>query len=489
MHKIVFVTFHDPGAMGVRLLSALARERMVDSHIVFFKEGKEEIPIWFHRNQADFSFYEDGIYYGSPAQVEKATAKEMGLLLDYLIKVSPDLLCISTRSYGIDLAREVVHRIRAKLSALPIVCGGWGPTLEPEKFLSFCDYVCRGEGEKTFIDIINRLNESRTFEGVKNLVYRKLNGIHYEEMYAPLTVAELNSLPFPDLSDENKILIHNDRLLYGHEFYQASGHVFLAGRGCPLSCSYCQSGQYQLIYQKMGHACPKLRVRDAEVVINEIEYAKQKGLRYVIMRDEVFPFGKEWVEEFLRLYKERIDLPMFAYIRPEFHSETVIQKLHDIGLRLTRVGIQSGSDEILEKVYHRKLKKQAAVRFAQMLDKTGIDYSYHMIYKNPFETEAHLREGFRFCCGLPFKSLRIFSLVIHPKSLLEQMILEARPIGLSSSIQDWYAILCCLAIKGRLLRSIAKFVEERGLFRFFPYIMELLLWPNYWIQHWKKRKA
>lgn len=475
MKTILFITLYDIGAMGIRLLSALAKAKGIQTHLIFFKDGKLEKPAWYARKGKSYTFFDDGRLHSSTLTAEPPTTVERQLLIQKAQQVAPQLICLSTRSFGLELSRHIVFDLRKQMPDVPIIAGGWGPTTEPEKFLEFADYVCLGEGENAFSDIVDSLIQGKDFKQIRNLAWLdSRQAIVQNALYPPLTTHEMDALPYPDYDQNGKTYISADRCLDGYAYDQISNYVCMATRGCPMRCSYCQSGQYKQIYSHFGYHCPKMRTRSVDVVIAELLAAKHLGAHTITMRDEVFPYERKWVEKFIIEYNRLIKLPFFAYIRPEFHNRDTIIKLRETGLYLTRIGIQSGSNYTLRKLYQRGLKKDKAIEFAHLLDALGIEYSYHMLNNNPLEQIGHLKETFAFCCQLPYKAMRVFRLVVFPNSRLERMISENQNRVLPNVIFDWYSILYCLATKGPRFRKIALVIHRTRFCRRFPYPLQIL---------------
>ena len=474
MKKILFITFYDVGAMGIRLLSSLAKAKGVQTHFIFFKDGKLEKPVWYAREGKTYTFFDDGRLHSSTLRADPPTAKELQLFIQQAQQIAPQLICLSTRSFGLALSQKMMFDLRTKMPGVPIIAGGWGPTTEPEKFLEFADYVCLGEGERAFCDIVDSLVQGEDFRQIRNLSWLdSRKQIVQNALYPPLTKHEMDALPHPDYDPENKTYITADKCLDGHTYDQVSNYVCMATRGCPMRCSYCQSGQYKQIYSHYGYHCPKMRTRSVDVVISELFAAKRRGAHTITMRDEVFAYERKWVEKFIYEYNRLIKLPFFAYVRPEFHDRDTIVKLRQSGLYLTRIGIQSGSNYTLRQLYQRGLKKDKAVEFAQLLETLGVEYSYHMLNNNPLEQIDHLKETFAFCCQLPHKAMRVFRLVVFPKSRLERMIKENKKAVLPNAIFDWYSILYCMATKGPRFRKIAILIHSSRFCRRFPYPLQL----------------
>jgi radical SAM superfamily enzyme YgiQ (UPF0313 family) len=478
MKKVLFITLYDEICYGVRLLSAVVKDCGLESHLVLFKGESSYVPIWRNKDEySSYQYYYNGLLRGSFYAVDPITPQEIGHLLGLIRDIAPDLICLSTRSFAYSICKDVFPLIKKNFPALPIVAGGWGPTLEPEKFLEFSDYVCFGEGEKTLQSICACLKEGRDFKEVSNLVYYDRGALVQNRVEKPLSVKEMNLLPFPDFSVDHKYLIHHGKLRLGEDFYNEKVYDCFAARGCPLNCSYCMSSKYDAVYrQKTQTGCPKYRLRDLDVVLREVKAAKNRGARLIRFKDEVFPVKSSWVKEFLVRYKAEIDLPFFGYMRPEFHSPETIKALKDAGLFLSMVGIQSGAAAIRE-IYHRKMPKDKVIEFARVLKENHIDYCYHFIYRNPFETEEHLRESLEFTYQLPYAKTFIFKLEPFPKSPISEMIAAAQPVQLPKNIQDWYAILHSLSLTNAPLRKVAQASHSYNLFRKHPGVLSTFFIP------------
>ena len=106
-----------------------------------------------------------------------------------------DNICLSTRSFGYSLSKKIISLIK-RVYDIPVIGGGWGPTLEPAKFLEFCDYVCFGEGEAAISQISRKLsNDENDIHTVDNLFFRRNGTIIKNRTAHPLCNADLKQLP------------------------------------------------------------------------------------------------------------------------------------------------------------------------------------------------------------------------------------------------------------------------------------------------------
>ena len=478
--KIVFITLYDTICYGTRLLSTLAKNDGLESYLVMMKKEVQNVPIFNKKDEyQSYQYFYNGLLRGSQYAVGPISKTEEDLLLCLLEDIAPSLICLSTRSFAYDICKRLFPKIKKKFSKIPIVAGGWGPTLEPEKFLEFSDFVCFGEGEKAIVSICEALRKERSLEEVPNLIYHKKNQLLRNKVKYAISVEELNKLPFPDFSVDKKYLITGNKLHLGKNFYNTKVYDCFATRGCPLNCTYCLSSKYSIIYKKYsGKACPKIRLRDINVVLEEIRQAKVRGAKMIRIKDEVFPINSKWLQEFIVRYPKEIGLPFFAYLRPEFHDVDTIRGLKEAGLFTTMVGIQSGAKQIRTEIYKRKLPKAKIIEFARVLHRLNIQYTYHFIYRNPFERENHLEESLEFTYRLPYSSSFIYKLEPFFGSPIKNMIELVRPIPIPNRTADWYAILHCMSLENALLRKLSKLIQKYKLFKRAPFVLTILFFPS-----------
>jgi len=464
--------------IGTRILSSIAKECGCNTSLIFVKK-ESYVPIFTNKSQyQSYQFIFNGLIWGSCYAASKITNKEEELLFKKLSEIKPAAICLSTRTFAKDICKDLFPKIKQKVGDVPIFSGGWGPSLEPEEFLQFSDYVTFGEGEKVIKKICHALQSGQGINEIPNLIFYKNSRIQRNNVIKPLSIQEINELPFPDYSIDNSFLIHKNKIYKGQEFFDHKVYDIFAARGCPLNCSYCLSSKYSKLYKDAsGTSCPKYRLKSFDVFLNELRYAKNAGAKYIRIKDEIFPMSKSWIDKFLEIYPKEINLPFFAYVRPEFHSPEILKKMSKSGLRITVVGIQSGSEEILHDIYLRDLDKKDAIDFARTLKANNISFFYHFIYNNPFEREEHLKESLFYTYELPYGQSMIFRLEPHPSTPIANMIKEKNPTPIDSTISEWYSMLHALSLNGKLTRHISKVLYKYKIFRNTPKLLAFLFAP------------
>jgi len=90
---------------------------------------------------------------------------------------------------------------------------------------------------------------------------------------------------------------------------------------------------------------------------------------------------------FLPRHREEIGLPYWCYVYPQQCDKAICKLLKEAGDVEVRMGVQSGSEEVLEHQYGRRAPRSMVLEAAANLEEAGIDYSIDITTNNPLETE------------------------------------------------------------------------------------------------------
>ena len=258
-------------------------------------------------DQSAFSLFHDFRHYGYSVEYAGAWARER----------SPFLVGISSlfTPYG-GMAEAVAKSVKKFLPECPIVMGGHHPTALPEAAMacSAVDFLIRGEGElampmlahcvreEMFLkpnrksNLKSNLETNRTsypieaitkaFERIPGIVFRKEGKFHISE---PAWIDDFNGFPLPDFS------------LMNHRYYSRKGRgsaVVVAGRGCPMPCTYCSVGA------SSQHG--KFRQRSVDHIMDELRLQVEKyNAGFIDFEDENLTLNRKW---FMKLMEKIIVL-------------------------------------------------------------------------------------------------------------------------------------------------------------------------------------
>lgn len=273
-------------------------------------------------------------------------------------EVKPDFLAISVLTPNFSYMHQIVKEIRARYN-IPTLAGGPHGTYFPEIIQEDAiDYVFRGESDIAFPMFLDCVENSESIKDIPNLVYMDNDEVKTNQIMN--LVSNLDSLPFPD----------RELFIEYKQFYKSDVRSVMASRGCPYSCSYCFNNEYQEIYKGLGE---RLRVRSVDNVVAECKELKEHyGAKMIHFFDDIFPFKKEWVEEFSEKYNREVKLPFLTNTSFNVCSEHYLSNLSKAGCKCLLIGVETGNEYFREKILFRKMKNKMMIEKAKLIHSYGI---------------------------------------------------------------------------------------------------------------------
>lgn len=473
MARVAFIKLFTGLNLGVSQLSGELQRAGHDSLIIYLKDyivvPKEEAVLY---RQSDLC----GVWVAARAKemncncFEDFSAREYELLFETLRDFRPDLIGLSLCSVPFREACEVTAQVKRHFD-VPVIWGGSGPTLEPERSLQFADMVCIGEGEELIVDLARALDEARDYSKIPGLWLRR-GGEIVRNPSGPLI--DLDKIAFPDF-DESRCLHINDNRIRRNVYPPNLGRQYhiMTSRGCPYSCSFCIESYYQDKFGKKD----SLRRRSVDLVIEELVRAKQKhGVKAVMFYDDVFTTHPKWLREFAPRYKEEVGLPFWCYTYPRTTRKDEIQMLKDAGLESITMGVQSGSFEVL-KEYNRPIPPEMSIQAARDILDCGVNAFFDLMTRSEYETEETCRETFRFLLDFPreMKTVGFYPMIRFPGyGYSEKVEKEKRRVTLSDDDYAYYHKLYLLT-RTALPREVMEGLAESPTIRKEPSLLDPLL--------------
>ena len=338
------------------------------------------------------------------ADVEKQSVAE------FVQEFRPHLVGITANTPQVKQAWRTARAIK-EVYDCPIVLGGPHVSVLPEESCEkpYVDIVVRGEGEESWIEISNRLEEfladqpeystqafmhpeNEVFQGCLGLTYKTSDGqIHNEIDRTP--IADLDSLPWP--------AYHLFKMKHYTNLQPATDHVdgarsfsILTSRGCPYRCTFCSQSIMPI----------KWRSRSPESVLAEWRHlVEDLGAEEIGILDDSANIRVKRLEELANLLIEN-DLNHVPWIfvngiRANLASKELLQLLKDAGLRRTAFGVESGDPEILKSI--DKKVDHDTIRWAfRNAKEVGLETIAFLIIGLPGETRETMQRTIDFAIEL-----------------------------------------------------------------------------------------
>jgi len=397
--------------------------------------------------------------------------REYELLVDTLREFAPDLIGFSLTSLPIKQAAEVTARLKQRFD-VPIIWGGSGPTLEPERCLEHADMLCVNEGEELIVELAKRLDAGEDPSTIPGL-WMKQKGQVVRNASGPLL--DIEKIAIPDFEPARTVYINDDQIrrnVYPPNLGRQ--YIIMTTRGCPFSCSFCIESVYQDMFGKKG----SLRRRSVDLVIEELLAAKQKYAPTSIMfYDDVFTTHPKWLREFAERYKAEVGLPFWCYTYPTTTRREDLDLLRDAGCRSMTIGIQSGSEDILKEHFNRPVDQRRAIEAAQTILDAGIDGFFDLITKVHFESTQDLRATFDFLVEFPrgMKSVGFGNMTMFPNYGYTRDVADGHA-AVSVSDRDYaYYHKLYLLTRTQLPRFLVKAIGLLPGLRRYPSLIDPLL--------------
>ena len=300
------------------------------------------------------------------------------VILEEISSENWDLIGIGglTTTYG--RIKQLVHIIKkASPDSLLVGGGGWS-TYNPDEILQLIpqiDMICIGEGEETFSELYDHLEQGKSdFEKINGLCIRKNETIVYTPPRA--LISDLDQIPYPayDLFELETYFKYSGEPMSVESFNAKRRASTVWERGCPRGCTFCSHNGMSRI--DLQNIFGKGNRRDGEKIVrmvdkendtfqlparwptpryavNNIKYLKDEyDVDFVSILDENMTSNLKWTAEFCQTYKEEGlhetvkwgtlgDAPSVA-VKPE-----IVKVMKDAGCSYISFGFESASDKVL----------------------------------------------------------------------------------------------------------------------------------------------
>jgi radical SAM superfamily enzyme YgiQ (UPF0313 family) len=280
-------------------------------------------------------------------------------------------------------AMETSNIIRARFPAVPIVWGGYFPSIYTQATLNapYVDFAVRGQGEDTFVELLEALRGGRRLDSVRGLSFKGPSGEHRHNPERAMKGPDAFPwLPYHRLPAEKYVL---------PTFLGRRTAVHQASVGCPYRCNFCgvitafgsrekmeSPARTEAVLRHLAgaYSVDAIQFYDNNFFLRE-DHARE-------LADRMAPLRMRWWCE------ARIDI-LLGY------SDATIEAIRRAGCAMIFFGAESGSDWVLKEM-NKQLKTEQTLELARRIRRFGMIPEFSFVVGNPKNPERDTRECLRF---------------------------------------------------------------------------------------------
>jgi len=314
-----------------------------------------------------------------------------------------------------------------KNSGLNVVWGGHIPSLIPEIVLNSgaVDYVVMGEGEITWLALLNAITGETQLSEIDGLAFVE-NGAFVVNKKRDFT--DLSQLPIIDFS-----FVDPKKYFSSNVSCKKMLHIY-SSKGCPYSCTYCYNPHYS--------ECT-WRARPTAYFLSEIKYLIDNYyMDGVYFADDLLGPSIDYVNGFCNdIIASGMKFYWGCDLRADTCTREELDMMYNAGCRWIFFGIESGCLE-RQKIIKKGINLIKAKETIDYCRKKGIVTTASFIIGFPDETEEELMRTVWYIQELNSFTTNISFFGPVPKSEMYNYLVENRKIDIPKTYKDWLKVKC-----------------------------------------------
>ena len=355
----------------------------------------------------------------------------------------PHIVGITANTPQVKQAWLAARMIKAVMD-VPVVIGGPHPSAVPDESAAKpeIDVVARGEGEYTWIELCNVVDEARgtsdltgkallreadrLLAPILGISYKRPDGSIQHNRARP-AIEDLDSLPWPAYH-YFKMERYTSLQPAIDAVDGARSFSMMTSRGCPYRCTFCS----QSIMPE------KWRGRSPENVVAEFRHLiKDLGAQEIGILDDSANISRKRLREICQLLiKEGLTtVPwiMINGIRANLADMETLTLMKKAGCKRTAFGVETGDEAMLVKIDKKETQDQIREAFRNG-KKAGLETVGFFIIGLPGDTEESMEKTIRFAIELDPLVANFSMMTPYPGTLAYQEIING---GGKILLRDW----------------------------------------------------
>lgn len=350
---------------------------LIDAHRRYYDHGLnyfENIGLYLLASYADSNGYSSMVTCGEPFETLLTIEK---ILSEGYCKVV-GFYCDYDNQFEIkDISKKIKKDIKDNVK---IIIGGPQAEFLDDDFFkeSNCDYIVRGDGEITLVELLNYITKNKSAETInikkiKGITYRSKKGLIVKNT-GRSSLINLDSYPTPQKKNSLNSNFRNGEKI-----------TLLTSRGCNLNCAFC--------FETTNDCSKKVRYRSVDSVFKEINTAihENEKLKCIVFIDSNFTSNISRtfsVCERFNVLSKKLAWVCESHIKPLLKNKNLLTKMINSGLFRIQIGIESGVDRILN-AYNKHISTNDVEEFLNICVENSVPQLVtNFIIGGAFETET-----------------------------------------------------------------------------------------------------
>ena len=367
----------------------------------------------------------DLMYLAAIAEREGLEAKikdysQSGNLEQDLREFKPDYLVVNIATPSLEHDLDAIRKAKEFNPEIITIAKGAAFLTLGEKILAeheFLDFGILGEAEETFKEILEEQEKTR----ILGIYYKENGNVKFTGNRA--FIEDLDSLPFPA-----RHLVDNS--IYRRPDNNKVQATIKVERGCPFHCFFC------LATPVSG---AKVRRRSVENIVAEIRECVEKyNIRNFLFWSDIFNLDKKWTMDLCQaIIASGLKITWSANTRADTADLEMAKMMYKSGCRLVSIGVESGSQEMLEKM-GKKITLNDVRRTVKVFKQAKIRIYNYFVIGLPWETEETVEETIKFATELNSDFISFYTATPLPGSRFYDYAKEHNLFDKETSFESAY---------------------------------------------------
>lgn len=323
--------------------------------------------------------------------------------VDLVLENSPELIGLSILNENLTWAIEFARRVKSLAPDIPIVVGGYFPTIIGARLLAQVpdfDFAVRGDGEEPLVGLaINLHRGGGSLAEISGLIYRLPDGAIAENPLLPLQM-DLDEYPFAARDDASLAI----------DILARSGASpalrLVTSRGCSYRCSFCNIVEFTAAVDSGRR---RVRARSPGRICDEIQLLTDRfGVDLFVISDDVFldrsSRSRARVECFLdELDRRSMRIKFACQFRLDGFREDLFERMLAHGLVAVAFGVETIEQQSID-FFLKDTTNLVLLSALERLSKYqgSVNISLYMLLYHPFTTMEEIAANYEFLSELGY---------------------------------------------------------------------------------------